>query len=175
MTQHTVYSPGGYDPAKPYGNAVEQWDDTARTVTDFRAGQAVTRPYTTAENAAADAAAVSAAQNAARAQLLSDIVTKAIGWLETDAAQASARATAIGNAIGTATTRKGQAEAFTFSGATVSGINTQLNTALKPLLVDMLTYTIGLAGIVQGIEEWRGQRVDPSLVWLARHGTDTTD
>ena len=46
--------------------------------------------------------------------------------------------------------------------------------ARKPLLIDLLDYIIGLGNITSGIETWRGDRVDPALVWLARHGTDTT-
>jgi len=38
----------------------------------------------------------------------------------------------------------------------------------------MLDYIIGLGNITSGLETWRGDRVDPALVWLARHGTDTT-
>ena len=49
-----------------------------------------------------------------------------------------------------------------------------VNASLKPLLIDMLDYIIGLGNITAGIETWRGDRVDPALVWLARHGTDTT-
>ena len=39
------------------GVLVEQWDDTTRTYSDFRTTPTTTRPYTTAENAAADAQA----------------------------------------------------------------------------------------------------------------------
>ena len=66
-------------------------------------------------------------------------------------------------------------QAFTFNGATVAAINTQLNNSLKPLLIDLLDYIIGLGNITSGLETWRGDRVDPALVWLARHQTDTTD
>jgi hypothetical protein len=109
------------------------------------------------------------------ATLRSDIVTKAITWLEADSQQAQTRATAISNAVTTVQTRKGQAQAFAFNGANVAAINTQLNNSLKPLLIDMLDYIIGLGNITSGLETWRGGRVDPALVWLARHGTDTTD
>ena len=107
-------------------------------------------------------------------QLRADIVTKAIAWLETDVQQAQTRATAISNAVTTVQTRKSQVQAFTFNGANVAAINTQLNNSLKPLLIDMLNYIIGLGNITSGLETWRGDRVDPALVWLARHGTDTT-
>ena len=108
------------------------------------------------------------------ATLRSDIVTKAIAWLEADSASAQNRATAISNAVSTVQTRKGQAQAFTFNGSTVAAINSQLNNSLKPLLIDMLDYIISLGNITSGLETWRGERADPALVWLARHGTDTT-
>jgi len=154
----------------------ERRDDATRTVTTYNAAGALlaTRPYTTAENAAADAQIAAAAHNADLAQLRADIVTKAIVWLEADSAAAQARATAISNAVSTVQTRKSQVQGFTFNGANVSAINTQLNSGLKPLLIDMLDYIIGLGNITSGLETWRGDRVDPALVWLARHQTDTT-
>lgn len=159
------------------GALVARHDDTARTVTTYGpTGQVTeTRPYTAQENAAADAQIAAAAHNADLAQLRADIVTKAIVWLEADSATAQARATAISNAVTTVQTRKAQVQAFTFNGANVSAINTQLNNSLKPLLIDMLDYIIGLGNITSGLETWRGNRVDPALVWLARHQTDTTD
>lgn len=108
------------------------------------------------------------------ATLRANIVTKAIAWLEADAQRAQNRATAISNAVSTVQTRKGQAQAFTFNGSTVAAINSQLNNSLKPLLIDMLDYIISLGNITSGLETWRGERADPALVWLARHGTDTT-
>jgi hypothetical protein len=165
--------------AELYADGVlrERRDDTTRTVTTYSPAGAVltTRPYTTAENAAADAQAAEAAHIAGLAQLRADIVTKAIAWLEADSATAQARATAISNAVTTVQTRKGQVQGFTFNGANVAAINTQLNNSLKPLLIDMLDYIIGLGNITSGLETWRGGRVDPALVWLARHQTDTTD
>ena len=125
------------------------------------------RPWTVEEQAARSAAAN-------LAQLRADIITKAIVWLEADSATAQTRATAISNAVTTVQTRKTQVQAFTFNGATVGAINTQLNNSLKPLLIDMLDYIIGLGNITSGLETWRGNRVDPALVWLARHQTDTT-
>lgn len=156
---------------------IEKGDDTTRTVTTYSPAGALltTRPYTAAENAAADAQAAEAAHIAGLAQLRADIVTKAIAWLEADSATAQARATAISNAVTTVQTRKGQVQGFTFNGANVAAINTQLNNSLKPLLIDMLDYIIGLGNITSGLETWRGGRVDPALVWLARHQTDTTD
>ena len=155
----------------------ERGDDTTRTVTTYGpTGQVTeTRPYTAQESAAADAQIAAASHIANLAQLRADIVTKAIAWLEADSATAQARATAISNAVTTVQTRKGQVQGFTFNGATVAAINTQLNASLKPLLIDMLDYIIGLGNITSGLETWRGDRVDPALVWLARHGTDTTD
>jgi hypothetical protein len=66
MPQHTTYGVGGFDPAKPNGNAIEQWDDDTRTYSKFTA-PASTRPYTAAENTAADARAVQAATAVTRA------------------------------------------------------------------------------------------------------------
>ena len=154
----------------------ERGDDATRTVTTYDENGAVTssRPYTPAENAAADAQAAAAAHVAELAQLRANIVTNAIAWLEADSATAQTRATAISNAVTTVQTRKSQVQAFTFNGANVSAINTQLNASLKPLLIDMLDYIIGLGNITSGLETWRGDRVDPALVWLARHQTDTT-
>ena len=141
-----------------------------RTVT-LVAGQPVEtwtpRPLTVDEQAIRTHAA-------ARAALRNDIITKAITWLEADSATAQTRATAISNAVTTVQTRRGQVQSFTFNGSTVAGINTQLNNSLKPLLIDLLDYIIGLGNIAAGLETWRGDRVDPALVWLARHGTDTT-
>ena len=128
----------------------------------------VARPWTASE-------ATMRAHAAGLAKLRTDIITKAIAMFEADATGAAARATAIGNAIGTVQTRKGQVQSFNFNGSTVAAINTQLNTALKPLLVDILTYIVALGNITQGLETWRGDNVDKALIWLARHGTDTTD
>ncbi len=155
---------------------IEKGDDTTHTVTTYNAAGSATgtRPYTAAENAAADARATEVAHVADLAQLRADIITKAITWLQADSATAQTRATAISNAVTTVQTRKSQVQAFTFNGATVGAINTQLNTGLKPLLIDMLDYIIGLGNITAGLETWRGERVDPALVWLARHQTDTT-
>ena len=125
------------------------------------------RPWTVEEVAARAAAAN-------LAHLRSDIITKAIVWLEADSATAQTRATAISNAVSTVQTRKTQVQAFAFNGGSVSAINTQLNGSLKPLLIDILDYIIGLGNITSGLETWRGGRVDPALVWLARHQTDTT-
>lgn len=159
------------------GRLTERRDDTTRTVTTYSEAGAIlgTRPYTAAENADADAQAAAASHVANLAQLRADIITKAITWLQADSATAQTRATAISNAVTTVQTRKSQVQAFTFNGATVGAINTQLNTGLKPLLIDMLDYIIGLGNITSGLETWRGERVDPALVWLARHQTDTTD
>ena len=164
--------------AELYADGVlrERRDDATRTVTTYGpTGQVTeTRPYTAQENAAADAQIAAAAHTADLAQLRADIITKAIAWLQADSATAQTRATAISNAVSTVQTRKAQVQAFTFNGATASAINTQLNTGLKPLLIDMLDYIIGLGNITSGLETWRGNRVDPALVWLARHQTDTT-
>jgi hypothetical protein len=164
--------------AELYADGVlrERRDDATRTVTTYGPTGSVTgtRPYTAAENTAADAQAAAAAHVAGLAQLRADIVTKAIAWLEADSAAAQARASAINGAVTTVQTRRGQVQAFTFNGANVSAINTQLNNSLKPLLLDMLDYIIGLGNITSGLETWRGDRVDPALVWLARHQTDTT-
>lgn len=107
------------------------------------------------------------------ATLRDNIVTKAITFLEADAAAAQARADSITGAITTVQGKRTTVQGFTFNGATVAAINGQLNTALKPMLVDMLTYTIQLAQLVEGIEQWRGTKADPALVWLARHTTET--
>lgn len=136
------------------------------------AGQTVTQTW---QQVAKSAEQIAAEKHAADlATLRSDIVTKAIAWLEADSAAAQTRATAISNAVSAVQTRKGQAAAFTFNGSTVAAINTQLNNSLKPLLIDLLGYIIGLGNITSGLETWRGDRVDPALVWLARHQTDTT-
>jgi len=156
--------------------AITRYNPVARTVDtlDAAGGIVSSRPYTAAENTAADAQAAAASHIADLAQLRADIITKAIAWLEADSAAAQARATAISNAVSTVQTRKSQVQGFTFNGANVSAINTQLNSGLKPLLIDMLDYIIGLGNITSGLETWRGDRVDPALVWLARHQTDTT-
>ncbi len=159
------------------GRISERGDDTARTVTTYNAAGQVsgTRAYTPAESAAADARAADDARKAALDQLRNNIVTQAIAWLETDAAAATRRAGTINAAVTTATTRRTQVQGFTFNGSNVTNINAQLNNSLKPILVDMLTYIIGLGNLAQGTEEWRGTKADPALVWLARHATDTTD
>lgn len=56
------------------GHLTERRDDTTRTVTTYSEAGAIlgTRPYTTAENAAADAAAAQAALAATAAQLTTD-------------------------------------------------------------------------------------------------------
>ncbi len=135
-------------------------------------GQTVTQTW---QQVAKSAETIAAEKHVADlAALRADIIIKAITWLEADSATAQTRATAISNAVSTVQTRKGQAQAFTFNGANVAAINTQLNNSLKPLLIDMLDYIIGLGNITSGLETWRGGRVDPALVWLARHGTDPT-
>jgi len=52
-----------------YANGVlaQRWDDATRTYTDFRTDPDTVRPYTTAENAAADALAAQAAQEVVHA------------------------------------------------------------------------------------------------------------
>lgn len=136
-------------------------------------GQTVTQTW---QQVAKSAETIAAEKHVADlAALRADIITKAITWLEADSATAQTRATAISNAVTTVQTRRGQVQAFTFNGANVAAINTQLNNSLKPLLIDMLDYIIGLGNTTSGLETWRGGRVDPALVWLARHQTDTTD
>ena len=159
------------------GVLIESRNDTTRTVTTYNAAGQVsgTRPYTAAENTAADATAIIQARAAALDTLRDNIISQAISWLEADATAASARATAINTAVATATTRRTQVQAFTFNGASVGAVNTQLNSSLKPILVDILTYIIGLGDLANGTEEWRGTKIDPALVWLARDLTETTD
>lgn len=108
-------------------------------------------------------------------QLRENIVTQAIAWLQADAEDAQVRADNIEAAVIQVQTRRTQANEFTFNGSTVAGINTQLKNGLKPLLVDMLAYIIGIGQILEGVETWRGTRADPALIWLARHQTNTTD
>lgn len=55
---HTIYGPGGYNTTKPHNNVRWQADDATRTVTDYSTTPPTSRPYTAAENAAADAAIV---------------------------------------------------------------------------------------------------------------------
>ena len=61
MSRQT-YGIGGYDPAKPHNNMLSQWDDTTRTHTDYTTTPPTVRPYTAAENAAADADAAAEAE-----------------------------------------------------------------------------------------------------------------
>lgn len=68
---NVIYGPGGYDSAKPSGNAVAIWDDAARTYTDVIAG--TTRQYTAAENAAADERTAAETVAANRATLTASI------------------------------------------------------------------------------------------------------
>jgi len=74
---HTVYGPGGFDPAKPNGNVREQADDTTRTVTTWDAAGVVTstRPYTAAENTQADTEATERAQQTVAAAFRTDTTT----------------------------------------------------------------------------------------------------
>lgn len=152
---------------RPADTATLTSDRTVTLVDGQPAETWTPRPWTVDEQAIRTHAA-------ARAALRDDIITKAITWLGADSATAQTRATAISNAVTTAQTRRAQVQSFTFNGANVAAINTQLNGSLKPLLIDMLNYIIGLGNITSGLETWRGDRVDPALVWLARHGTDTT-
>ena len=62
-----IYGPGGFDEARPHGNALMFWDGLSRTFYDYALG--TSRPYTEAENAAADDAAAAAAT-------LSDLATR---------------------------------------------------------------------------------------------------
>ena len=162
---------GGWLPVVETPRPADTTTHTHRAVYAL-AGQTVTQTW---QQVAKSAEQVAAEKHAtALDDLRADIITKAITWLEADSATAQTRATAISNAVTTVQARKGQAQAFTFNGANVAAINTQLNNSLKPLLIDMLDYIIGLGNTTSGIETWRGARVDPALVWLARHGTDTT-
>lgn len=50
-----TYGLGGYDPTRPHDNRISRADDQSRAVTDYTVTPPRTRPYTSAENAAADA------------------------------------------------------------------------------------------------------------------------
>ena len=134
MPQNTIYLPGGFDPAKPFGNAREQWDDDTRTYTDYRSGTAVARAYTTQENADADArtAGITAATNK---RGLEDKVRTAVvtgGTLDTDLGSGTDPAwTGTG-----ATTLRGL-KAMTAAQIATVGPDKVLN-KLLPILVDML-------------------------------------
>lgn len=76
MACHINYYPGGYDDAAPAHNQAEEWNDDTRTYTCWdEAGNVTTsRPYTDAENAAADAYAQ---QEAAPVPITADPATVA--------------------------------------------------------------------------------------------------
>lgn len=57
-----TYGPGGYDPTRPRNNVLRWADDLTRLVTDYTVEPPAIRPYTPAENAAADARYGQAAQ-----------------------------------------------------------------------------------------------------------------
>ena len=63
----TAYLPGGPNAVAPHGNMLTDHDDAARLVHDYTSGADVTRPYTDAENVAADARIVAVAQQATAA------------------------------------------------------------------------------------------------------------
>ena len=56
-----------------------------------------------------------------------------------------------------------------------TGVRRVLNHAADSALVAAVaTPTPTTPAPTSGLETWRGDRVDPALVWLARHQTDTT-
>lgn len=59
----TIYAPGGPNAVAPHRNVLVDFDDDARLVHDYTSGDTV-RPYTSAENAFADARAAMLAQQA---------------------------------------------------------------------------------------------------------------
>ena len=58
--QHTTYGPGGFDSAKPYGNAILQRDDDTLTTTDYTTTPPTVTAYTAVEVSAAQVRALAA-------------------------------------------------------------------------------------------------------------------
>ncbi len=152
-------------------------DDVTRTLTTYREDGTVsgTRAYTPAENATADAMTSSHQAIANLEVIRNNLVGQAIAWMEGDADAAVARAASVSSNVTAAQAKRAQVQSFTFNGSNVTNINNQLNANLKPILINILDYVIGLGQLAEGTESWRGTRADPSLIWLARHATDTPD
>lgn len=150
----------------------ERGDDTARTVTTWdSAGIPIgTRPYTAAENAAADAESLAEAAQQARDSDRTSIVSTALVWLAADSTQAATRAQHIADAITALDTQIASVQGYTFAGATVTAINTSLNSALKPQLVAMLQRQRAIGVMLQELMVARDRHGD-ALVWLGRYLT----
>jgi len=125
------------------------------------------RPYTAAENAAADAAAVQQAAQAARDADRAVIVDQALVWLAQDSAQAATRAGQITQAIADIDAQITSVTRYTFAGSNVTGINASLNNALKPQLVAMLQKLRGAAVMLDELNAMRDRHND-ALAWIGR-------
>ena len=68
---HVIYWAGGLNASAPAQNKAQQWDDATRTYTSWDASgnQTLQRPYTTDENADADARQQAATDDANRTSL----------------------------------------------------------------------------------------------------------
>ena len=163
----TTYGVGGYDPAKPFDNALTMWDDAARTYHDYRTGQDVTRLYTAAENTAADRQAADAARRAEAEADRAAIVDQALVWLAADSAQAATRAGQITQAIADIDAQITSVTGYTFAGSNVAGINASLNNALKPQIVAMLRKLRGAAVMLDELNTMRDRHND-ALAWIGR-------
>lgn len=125
------------------------------------------RPYTAAENAAADAAAVQQAAQADRDADRAVIVDQALVWLAQDSAQAATRAGQITQAIADIDAQITSVTGYTFAGSNVTGINASLNNALKPQLVAMLQKLRGAAVMLDELNAMRDRHND-ALAWIGR-------
>lgn len=96
----TTYHPGGYDTTKPFNNVLTWADDATRTVHDYSTGQDVARPYTAAENAAADARAAKAAITTNEATIQTQVAEQVVALtvaLDTIKATRGAKKSIIGS------------------------------------------------------------------------------
>lgn len=134
MSQITTYGIGGYDPAKPNANAVEQWDDDTRIYSKFTAPTS-TRPYTAAENAVADAriAAATADTNSGTltAQAIAAIAAN-VTWIANTAPQVQTGVDAI-----QARTYPAKPADPTTVAQVAAILTAQYNNILTPLVVDL--------------------------------------
>lgn len=105
-----------------------------------------------------------------RDAILDNIINQAITWLQQDSDQAESRIGQIQSAINAVDTQIAQINAFTFNGASVGQVNAQLNNALKPMLVSILTRQKQVAQQLQELNEARDKHGD-ALAWLGRYVT----
>jgi len=156
------------------GTLVQRWDDTARTYADYQTDPPTVRPYTAAENAAADAEGTRAARTAAeetlRTQLQAGIaeIKAACDAAQADTATAAALKTQAVAVSATIAARKTAVDASTPAAtlAYVTAIKTELSwiDAQLKVIVDAMAAMYAYRQAV----DTNAVMTDNALLWLAK-------